>query len=156
MIKRKPYQCLTALLCAFCFFVGLLGAPPPGYALDLGGLLGKVVLIGGIGFIVKQFGPEIDKFINSVLGQKGIQREGMTKVVPIVRVGGAGTAVGAAQVVGPAQQVRKVSAVAEVEIKIGSAVRARGLLPVTTKKISTSSIRGVGGVGISANIKIPL
>jgi len=99
---------------------------------------------------------DIDHFINVLLSQRGIEHEGMTKVVPIIRVGGAGTAVGAAQVVGPAQQVKKVSAVAEVEITIGGSARARGLVPVSTKKVTTDSIRSIGGVGISANIKIPL
>lgn len=156
MIKRRPYHCLVALLCAFFLMVGITGGPPPTYALDLGNILGKVLVVGGVSFIVKQFGEDIDHFINVILSQKGIEHEGMTKVVPIIRVGGAGTAVGAAQVVGPAQQVRKVSAVAEVEITIGNSARARGLIPVSTKKIATDSIRSIGGVGISANIKIPL
>jgi len=79
----------------------------------------------------------------------------MTKVVPIIRVGTTGTAVGAAQVIGPEQQVKKVQAVAELELTVGS-LRGRGLIPVTTRKVSTDTVRGVGGVGISANIKIPL
>ncbi|NSW58721.1 MAG: hypothetical protein HPY44_22135 [Armatimonadetes bacterium] len=155
MIRRRPYHCLTALLCAFFLLVGIAGGPPPSYALDLGGVLGKVLIVGGVAFIVKQFGPDIDRFINSVLSQKGIAREGMTKVVPIIRVGTTGTAVGAAQVIGPEQQVKKVQAVAELELTVGS-LRGRGLIPVTTKKVSTDTVRGVGGVGISANIKIPL
>lgn len=155
MIRRKPYHCLVALICALCFLVGLGVTPQSAVALDLGGALGKVLKIGGIGFIVKQFGNDIDRFINKVLHQRDIQHQGMTKVVPILRLG-AGTAVGAAQVVGPAEQVKKVQAVAELELRIGGSGRARALLPVTTKKISTSTIRGVGGVGISANIKIPI
>lgn len=155
MIKRKPYHCLVALLCAFCFFVGLNAAPPPAMALDLGGALGTVLKVGGIALVVRQFGDQIDSFINSLLGQKGIGHEGKTKVVPVLRIG-SGTAVGAVQVVGPAVQVKKVQAVAEVEMSIGNRVRARALIPITTKKAETSSIRGVGGVGVSANIKLPL
>ncbi|MBI3920101.1 MAG: hypothetical protein HY318_01690 [Armatimonadetes bacterium] len=147
--KRSRSQ--IALMCAFCFSMGLAFGPTPLRALDLGDLL----KIGGIGLVVSHFGKDIDGFINKVLGQRGIQREGMTKVVPVLRVG-SGTAVGAVQVVGPASQVKKVQAVAELEIKVGNRFRARALLPVTTKKVATSTIRGVGGVGVSANIKVPL
>jgi hypothetical protein len=152
MIKRKPYHCLVALLCAFFFLVGI-GAPmQPSYALDLGGLAGDVLKVAGIGFLVKQFGPEIDKFINSALGTRGIGNEGMTKVVPIIRLG-SGTAVGAVQVVGPASQVQKVKAVAEIEITFGNHIRGRALVPISMSKFNVQTIHGVGGVGVSANIK---
>lgn len=155
MLKRKPYHCLVALACALCFLVGIGTAPPPAVALDLGGALMTVLKIGGIALVVKQFGPDIDHFINGLLSQRGIEGEGMTKVVPVLRVG-SGTAVGAVQVQGPAEQVEKVQAVAEIEIKIGSAIRARGLVPVTTNKVETDSIKGVGGVAVTANIKFPV
>ncbi|NTU84178.1 MAG: CHAT domain-containing protein, partial [Chloroflexales bacterium] len=48
-----------------------------------------------------------------------------TKVVPIVRVG-SGTAVGAAQVMGPRMQVDKVQAVAEIELNLGNLAERRG------------------------------
>jgi hypothetical protein len=155
MIKRKPYHCLVALLCAFCFIVGLNAAPPSASALDLGGSLATVLKIGGIALVVSHFGDQIDSFINTLLGQKGLQQEGKTKVVPVVRIG-AGTAVGAVQIVGPEQQVRKVQAVAELELSLGNSMRARALVPITTRRADTSTIRGVGGVGVSANIKFPL
>ena len=153
MIKRRPYHCLVALICAFCFLLGL-GAQPPSVALDLGDIFGGAVKIAGIAFLVKQFGGDIDKFINSVLLQRGIQREGMTRVVPVLRIGG-GTAVGAVQVVGPEAQVQKVQAVAELELSVGP-IRGRGLIPITTKQAETESLKGVGGVSVSANIKVPL
>ena len=155
MIKRKPYHCLVALLCAFCFFVGLGAPAPPAFALDLGDLGGKLIKIAGVGFVVKQFGGDIDRFINAVLGQKRIQHEGKTKVVPVMRIG-AGTAVGAVQVVGPESQVQKVKAVAELELGFGSHVRGRALVPIAMRKFNVSTIHCVGGVGVSANIKIPL
>ena len=155
MIKRKPYHCLVALICAFCFFLGLGAAPPPVMAFSLGGLGGDIIKTAGIGFVVKQFGGQIDRFLNSVLSQKGIQREGMTKVVPVVRLG-SGTAVGAVQVVGPELQVKKVKAVAEIELGLGDRIRGRALLPIEMDSFNVSTIHGVGGVGISANIKIPL
>lgn len=155
MIKRRPYHCLAALLCAFCFFVGLSATPPPASAFSLGGAIGDILKIGGIALVVRQFGGQIDRFINQAMQQRGIEREGMTKVVPVLRVGGGGTAVGAVQVVGPREQVRRVEAVGELELSIGR-IRGRALLPVTTRRDLTDSIRGVGGVGVSANIKFPL
>ncbi len=148
--KKIPHR-VTAIVCGVCFVLGLALGPTSLHALDLGDLL----KIGGIGLIVKHFGDDIDKTISKVLGEKDIHREGQTKVVPVLRVG-SGTAVGAVQVIGPAMQVKKVEAVAELEIKVADRLRARALVPVTTKKVATSSVRGVGGVGVSANIKIPL
>ena len=152
MIQRKPYHCLVALLCAFFFLVGI-GAPlHPTYALDLGGLVGDALKVTGVGLLVKQFGPQIDKVINSALGQRNLGTEGMTKVVPIIRLGN-GTAVGAVQVVGPESQVQKVKAVAEIDISFGNRLRGRALIPISMSKFSVSTIHGVGGVGVSANIK---
>ncbi len=53
---------------------------------------------------------------------------------------------------GPKAQVDKVRAVGEVELNLLGTVRARGLLPISTK----NSLRTVPGVGVSANIKFPL
>jgi len=149
-VVRRHHQ-RTALICMAAFLTGVALGPSPSRAIDLG----DIIKAGGIGFLVTQFGQEIDGFVNKVMGQRGIEREGMTKVVPVVRVGSE-TAVGAVQVVGPESQVKQVQAVAELELKIGNRVRARGLIPVTTKKVATSAIKGVGGVGVSANIKFPL
>jgi hypothetical protein len=120
-------------------------------------MLQGALKIFGIAYVVKQFGGQINSFINTVLAQHSAQIAVQTKVVPIVKIGAGGTAVGAVQVMGPAQQVEKVSAVAEVEWKPGNVLRARGLVPITNVKITDpTKIKGVGGVGISANIKFPL
>jgi hypothetical protein len=115
--------------------------------------VGDLVKIFGIGWVVNRFGGQINDFINNSLKQHEAAIEGHTKVVPIIRVGH-GTAVGAAQVMGPKVQVDKVQAVAEVEINITDRIRGRGLIPVSTKDVTT--IKGVGGVGVSANIKFQI
>ena len=137
--------------------LGLLTAPQPPVEADLPliGDLGNVVKLFGIGYVVSEFGPSIDKTINKLLAQHDAAIEGETKVVPILRVGRGDAAVGAAQVMGPPEQVRKVQAVAEMELGI-SKLRGRALIPVTTKKRLTSSIKGVGGVGVSATMKVKL
>ncbi len=155
MRERKAFALFAILVLAWAFMLGLGLPPQPCSAISLGGGFGDLIKIFGIGWVVNHFGNDIDQFINRVLAQHEAEIEGLTKVVPIIRVGKGGTAVGAAQVMGPPVQVRKVQAVAEVEIGIGR-LKLRGLIPVTTKRVETRTIRGVGGVGVSANIKFPI
>lgn len=155
MLSGKANIIGVATLVVWAFVLGL-GVPPAQVsALDVGGALGDLVKIFGIGWVVNKFGPDIDKFINSALSQHDAAIEGATKVVPVVRVGKGGTAVGAVQVMGPATQVAKVQACAETELSIGR-LRGVALIPITTSSAETASVRGVGGVGVSANIKFPV
>ena len=50
-----------------------VGAQQASARISLGGGVGKVVKVFGIGFAVKQFGPDINKVINSLLQQKGLK-----------------------------------------------------------------------------------
>ena len=159
MTKRNHWHYLALVVVLTAFLVGFGSGPRPAQALNLslGGILKGALKIFGVAYVVKHFGGEINSFINGVLAQHSAKVAGQTKVVPIVRIGAGGTAVGAAQIMGPAVQVKKVSAVAEVEWKPGNVLRARGLLPVTNVKITDpTKIKGVGGVGVSANIKFPM
>lgn len=153
MNRKHPLFNLGVLVVLGAFVLGLATAPTPAQALSLGGAFGDLVKIFGIGWVVKQYGTQIDSFINKALAEREAAIQGWTKVVPIVKVG-TGKAVGAAQVMGPREQVEKVQAVAEVDLQITGALRARGLIPVTTK--NASPLKGVGGVGVSANIKFQL
>ncbi|MGD9494787.1 MAG: hypothetical protein AB7Y46_00625 [Armatimonadota bacterium] len=147
---------VAVLAVVWAFALGLAVGPQPAQSIDVGGALEDLVKIFGIGWVVQQFDDEIDRAINTVLAQREAEIAGATKVVPILRVGeGGGTAVGAAQVMGPQQQVQKVQAVAEIELDIGD-LRGRALIPVSTGRDLTSSITGVAGVGVSANIKFPI
>jgi hypothetical protein len=153
MIKRNKWTCLIAMLLMWAFLLGVGAAPNPVQALDLGGSIGDLVKIFGIAWVVDHFSGQINKAINSALAQHDAAVEGYTKVVPIIRFGGGkGTAVGAAQVMGPREQVEKVKAVGEAELNLLGAVRARALLPISTRK----SLTIVPGVGVSANIKFPV
>jgi len=144
-----------ALAVAFC--VGaLLGAGRRAPSPAEGDILRDVFKGGAVTIAVMEFADELNKGINDLLGQKGIEVQGMTKVVPIVRVGakGGGQA-GAAQVVGPSEQVEKVKAVAEFELGLGP-FRGRALIPVDTESPAKGKISGVGGVGVNASIKVRL
>jgi hypothetical protein len=156
MIRGKRALSVGLLIASWAFVLGIAVGPQPARGIDLGNTLGSLIKLFGIAWVVDRFADDIDGAINKVLRQKESEIEGATKVVPILRIGeGGGAAVGAAQVMGPAVQVDKVEAVGELELDVGP-LRGRALLPVSTKKELTSSIRGVGGVGVSANIKFPL
>lgn len=153
MFRHKLLRVLAICCLLGAFGLGMTTAPNPAGALSLGGGIGDLVKIFGIAWVVDRFGPQIDRAINSALKQRDAEIEGYTKVVPIVRVGGS-TAVGAAQVMGPRAQVDKVQAVAEVELRVIGSIRGRGLIPISTRNAQT--VRSVGGVGVSANIKFPI
>ena len=156
MNHRKRALSVGALVLAWAFVLGLAIGPQPVRGIDLGDSLVSLIKIFGIAWVVDRFADDINNGINSLLRQHEAEIEGATKVVPILRIGeGGGTAVGAAQVMGPAVQVDKVQAVGELELDVGN-LRGRALLPVSTRKDLTSTIRGIGGVGVSANIKFPV
>lgn len=141
-ISKKALVLFAALLAAASLAVAQL-------KIDIGDLL----KIGGIALVVDRFGPEIDKAVDDLQGFTP-EQAAMTKVVPIISAG-SGTHVGAAQVMGPASEVNKVRAVAQVEGKVfGGVVRIKALIPVSTT--SVTNIRRVDGVGVSAIIDVKI
>jgi hypothetical protein len=112
-------------------------------------LLTQALKLFGIGYVVSHFGPQIDKFITSLAGQRGVQWEGATKVVPIVSVG-QGLFVGAAQIIGEPTQVDKVKAVGQLETTVSN-FSGKLLVPVDTTS-PTKNLARVNGVGVSALI----
>jgi hypothetical protein len=132
---------------AIVVVVGLLGAglAANAWAIDLGDIL----KVGGVAFLVTQYDSKIDQFINNALGQRDAAVQGATKVVPILSLGGGGY-IGAAQVVGNPENVKRVKAVFQVEGRFGS-VRAQVLLPTETEK--GGSPDRAKGVGVSAVVE---
>ncbi|MFW6437484.1 MAG: hypothetical protein ACOCZ7_00605 [Armatimonadota bacterium] len=156
MRVSEKLRTLTILVVVWAFVLGMAVGPQPARAIDLGGAVEDLVKIFGIGWVVDRFAGDINNTINDVLAQREAEIAGATKVVPILRVGeGGGTAVGAAQVQGPQARVRECEAVAELELEFGD-LRGRALLPVSTKSNLTDSVRGISGVGVSANIRFPI
>ena len=75
-----------------------------------------------------------------------------TKVVPIVSIGNRGY-IGAAQVIGDADQVEKVEAVGQLEISWNNKLfRIKGLITMDSK--NPTSFNRVQGVGVSAVIDV--
>ena len=115
--------------------------------------LGNVLKVGGVAFLVSQYGGKIDSFINKTLGERKAEIRGQTKVVPILSLG-AGGYIGAAQVVGEKKAVQSVKAVIQVEGRFGS-FGGHIYLPATTKS-ATKAPERVAGTGVSAVIEFKI
>jgi hypothetical protein len=144
---RKRLAHWTAVVLA-AGIIGV-GADRAGEAGILGGGIGKIIKVFGIGFAVKQFGPDINKVINTLLAQKGLAYQGATKVVPIISVG-KGVNIGAAQVQGEPSDVDQVRAVGQAELRVGS-LGLQKLFPVDSIT-PTKGYHEVKGTGVSAII----
>ena len=117
--------------------------------------LGSIIKVAGIGFLVDQFGPQLNSFINTLMAQHNATPEFATKVVPILTVGVLGNSgyIGAAQVMGPQNLVNRVQAVVQVESSFnGNMFRVKGLIPIDSK-VPVNFTR-VSGVGVSAMIDV--
>lgn len=130
-----------------------------GALLVLGSVVGytqldKVLKAGGIALIVDRLGGDMDRALNRLTNTKP-DANFATKVVPIISAGN-GAYIGAAQVMGKPDLVRKVQAVAQIEGDfMGRDVRLRALIPISTKN-PQRSIDRVEGVGVSGIIDIRL
>jgi hypothetical protein len=124
-------------------------------AVSHGSLIGKVLKVGGVGFVVDRFGGQINGFVNKLTANKNVGVQQATKVVPILTLGSGGY-IGAAQVMGTKSNVAKCKAVVQIEgnAVFGSSIRAKALVPVGSK--TTSKIKRIYGVGISAIIDIKI
>ena len=138
MIKK---QFIAGVLAASLFGFG--GGVMTAQAFDFG----SVLKLGGISYLVNQFGGEINTFINKIFSQNEVSTDYATKVVPILSMGTGGY-IGAVQVVGPKAQVDKVKAVGQLEFKFSKIARIKGLIPIDN--INITNVNRVEGVGVSA------
>jgi hypothetical protein len=141
MTRRRG---IAILLVAGLLSVGLVVTTAQ--AIDLG----QILKVGGVAWLVSQYGDQIDSFLTKTLDERDAAVMGATKVVPILSLGGGGY-IGAAQVVGNPDNVQRVKAVFQVEGKLGG-VRAQVLLPTMTDRTSGNPDRAEG-VGVSAVIE---
>lgn len=117
--------------------------------------LGSVLKGGAIALVVDKFGPQINKGINALTGQRHLAPNQATKVVPILSIG-SGSYLGAVQVTGTEAQLDQVKAVAQLEgrANVVGGIRLRALVPIEAR--SVSNIKRVPGVGVSALVDIKL
>jgi len=115
--------------------------------------LGDIIKVGGIAVIVDKFGDQINKFVNTVTANKNLGTDEATAVVPILSLGGGGY-IGAVQVIGTKENVEKTKAVVQIgsNATFGRNLRIKALVPVGSR--TTSNIKRIYGVGVSAIIDI--
>jgi hypothetical protein len=138
------------------FTVANLTRPLPASAgFDIDDLIGKGIKVVGVKVIVDQFGPEINKFINNFLDNNDASVDAASKVVAIISPVG-GKHIGACQVTGPSDQIKKVGSVVQLEtnVNIGTKLRLKGLIPIEGS--DPTRIKRVKGVGLSALIDMKL
>lgn len=144
-IKRVGVALMAAAMIGTGVFSGVSAS-------GLGSIFGGIVKVGGIGFLVDKYGESLNSAINSVMMKEGAGTNYATKVVPIVSIGNRGY-IGAAQVIGDADQVEKVEAVGQLEISWNNKLfRIKGLIPMDSK--NPTSFSRVQGVGVSAVIDV--
>ncbi len=144
-MKKHRLLSIVLVACLLCVSLAALNA----WALDLGNIL----KVGGIALLVSQYDSQIDKFINNALSEHDAAVRGATKVVPILSLGGGGY-IGAAQVVGNPDNVKRVKAVFQLEGRIGS-FRPKVFVPTETDKVSKNPDRAKG-VGVSAVVEFKI
>ena len=142
-------KAIAAVLTAAMLSAGIFNSAS---AFNLGTILGGAVKIGGIGVVVDKYSSELNNVINSLMRKNGADTTYATKVVPIISLGNSGY-IGAAQVIGDADQVEQVQAVAQVEVSWNNQLfRIKGLIPINSK--NPTSFSRVQGVGVSAVIDV--
>lgn len=144
---RLSKHILIAVLVVAVLSLGLLSTAAPAIS------LGSILKVGGIAFLVSEYGNQIDKFVNNALGERHAEIRGQTKVVPILSIGRGGY-IGAAQVVGLQSDTQRVKAVVQGELRVGS-LRANAFFPIATKN-ATKSPERVPGTGVSAVIEFKI
>jgi len=118
-------------------------------------LVEQLIKIFGIGYIIDRFSEPINDFINTLTINNGVEVKEKTKVVPIITIG-SGTYAGFVQVSGPAEAIKEVEAVAQLEGNFSEgAFRIRALIPINTKNPADfKNIQRIEGVGITGLVDI--
>ncbi|MER3496230.1 MAG: hypothetical protein C4320_05165 [Armatimonadota bacterium] len=118
--------------------------------------ISQIIKVLGVGVAVQRFGPDIDRAFNRLV-RRDNERGYKTKVVPIISGGINGrTAIGAAQVFGPSQQVDTVKSVAQLEQDLfGREVKLRAMVPIAGDVI-VSQLKPVDSVAVTGIVDLKL
>lgn len=113
----------------------------------------QLIKLVSVGAAVDRFGGDINKALNKLTGFTDTNAI-TTKVVPILSVGDR-QAIGAAQVMGPKNQVSKVNAVAALNQGIlGNEIKITAYIPIAGKDVS--NLKRIEGVGMSGIVDLKL
>jgi hypothetical protein len=120
------------------------------FSFDLKDVLRQGLKAAGVSALVRSMGPELDKFINSILSSKGAQNREATRVVPVITFGDS-TAVGAVQITGDKDLIKKVRHVIAYEDKLHSKYRVKVYIP--SSHSNPLKLDRVYGVSVTAIIE---
>ena len=148
-MKKKLLSATLGICLAVTAFGGIVQTNASG----LCSILGGIAKVGGVGYVIDKFGPQIDSFLNRLLKQNNLSTTYSTAVVPIVSIGTNGY-IGMAQVTAPASEVERVKAVAQVEGSFNGMIRVKGLVPIDSENPTNAS--RIQGVGVSAIIDLKI
>ena len=148
-MKKKLLSATLGICLAVTAFGGIVQTNASG----LSSILGGIAKVGGVGYVIDKFGPQIDSFLNRLLKQNNLSTTYSTAGVPIVSIGTNGY-IGMAQVTGPASEVERVKAVAQVEGSFNGMIRVKGLVPIDSENPTNAS--RIQGVGVSAIIDLKI
>jgi hypothetical protein len=119
----------------------------------------KLLRAAAIGYAVKQTGPALNSFVNTLTFQGKVPAGISTKVVPILSVGEKGY-VGAAQVAGPSPYVKSVQAVwlyednfSNNEFRLKVLVPSASLNPLAFKKVQKVGVAAIIDVSLDGRWK---
>lgn len=148
----------VAALVVVAFLGGVIASPA---LAQLNVNIGSLIKLFGIGYVVKQFGPQINSAINTLMLNNNAANKELTKVVPILSVGinvgsSGGAYIGAVQIQGPKAALDQVQAVAQIEGTFSGVARLRGLIPVDSLTPIPGKLHRVYGVGVTALIDFNL
>lgn len=120
------------------------------FSFDLKDILKQGLKAAGISALVRSMGPELDKFINNILASKGAQNREATRVVPVITFGEQ-TAVGAVQITGDKDLIKKVRHVIAYEDKLHNKYRVKVYIP--SSHSNPLKIDRVYGISVTAIIE---
>jgi len=104
----------------------------------------------GISAVVRSMGPELDRFINDLLSNQGAANKEATRVVPVITFGEQ-VAVGAVQITGTQELIKKVRHVVSYEDKLKNKYRVKVYVPSSDS--NPLKINRVYGVSVTAVIE---
>ncbi len=120
---------------------------------------GMLLKGAAIGYAVKQTGPQLNHFINTITLRNHMQTKMATKVVPILSVGEKGY-IGGAQVSGPAVLIKKVQAVFQYEKNLSNnnyrvkvLVPSASLNPLALSRVPKTGVTAIIDVSLDGSLK---
>ena len=138
------------------FFSGLAMSARPAGAIKisdvLNGKTGDVIKGAIVLALTAALSDELNGFINTITLNNGVPPQADTKVVPILAMG-SGARVGAAQVTGPKDLVRKTKIVVQIETKFTKKNLDVEVF-VPSDSMNPLKFNRVEGVGVSALISL--